>query len=95
VIDGATLEELEPMKIGAGPQGLAVDETTNTLYVALANHATPPFVSGLGVVIDVPAQRLILPVVPILPVGIDWVDVAVDPARDMIYVAKPSLTARS
>jgi YVTN family beta-propeller protein len=87
VIDGATLQQLEPIKIGPGPQGLAVDETTNTLYIALANHASPPFVNGLGVVIDDPAKRQILPIVPILPIGIDSVDVAVDPAHNRLYVA--------
>ena len=84
VIDGATLQQLEPIRIGPGPQGLAVDETTNTLYVALANHASPPFVNGLGVVIDDPAKRQILTIVPIQPIGIDSVDVAVDPAHDRV-----------
>jgi hypothetical protein len=43
-------------------------------------------VNGLGVVIDDPVKRQILPIVPIEPIGIDSVDVAVDPERDRIYV---------
>lgn len=87
VIDGATDEPLAPIPIGPGPLGMAVDETTNTLYVALCNRSFPPFVNGLGAVIDDGAHREILPVVPIDPLGIDSQDVAVDPEGDRIYVA--------
>jgi YVTN family beta-propeller protein len=87
VIDGATDEVIEPIMIGPGPHGLAVDETTNTLYVALVNRSFQPFVNGLGIVIDNPQHREILPIVPIGPIGIDTQDVTVDPAHDRIYVA--------
>jgi YVTN family beta-propeller protein len=87
VVDGATDEVIEPIMIGPGAQGLAVDETTNTLYVALMNRSFQPFVNGLGVVIDDPQHREILPIVPIGPIGIDAQDVAVDPEHDRIYVS--------
>ena len=86
VVDGAADELLEPIPIGPGALGLAVDETTNTLYVALCNRSAPPFVNGLGAVVDDGVQRQILPVVPIDPLGIDSQDVAVDPVGDRIYV---------
>jgi hypothetical protein len=38
-------------------------------------------------VIEEPGQREILPLVPINPVGIDSVDVTVDPEHDRVYVA--------
>jgi DNA-binding beta-propeller fold protein YncE len=47
VIDGASLQPLEPIKIGPGARGLPVDETTNTLYVALADDVPPEVVNGL------------------------------------------------
>ena len=86
VIDGATDQLLDPIKIGPGAQGLTVDETTHTLYVAIYNPVVQPHTNGLGVVIDAPDHREILPLVPISPIWRGALDVAVDPEDDRIYV---------
>jgi YVTN family beta-propeller protein len=103
VIDGATNQELTPIPIDAGPQGMAVDEATGALYVALSvRHGQPhPPLAALGTVIDGGSGRpQVLPRVDLGEWPIQPSDVAVDPDAGRIYVgglgggalAPPSVT---
>ncbi len=88
VIDGATNTKLTPIDIGPA-HGLAVDETTGTVYTALTRRpggVLPP-INALGAVVDNgidPPQVL----ASVALTGVfESVDVAVDPIGDRLYVA--------
>jgi YVTN family beta-propeller protein len=89
VIDGATNAKLAPIPIEAGPQGMAVDEATGALYVALSvrpgqTHAP---LAALGTVIDdgvAPPQ--VLPRVDLGDPLTQPSDVAIDRESGRIYV---------
>jgi YVTN family beta-propeller protein len=87
VIDGATNAMLAPIEIGRGPQGLAVDHTTNTLWVARNHRSSQPVVIGLSSVTDRPTGYQIHPLIDLSPEGNQPLDVAVDPVNDRVYVA--------
>jgi hypothetical protein len=61
-----------------------VDETTNTLYVALSNRSFAPNVNGLGVVSDDGQHRQIRAIVPIEPLLAQSLAAAVDPDEDRV-----------
>lgn len=88
VIDGATNTKLAPIPMGPA-HGLAIDETTNTIYTTLTRRLGGPLpaVTALGAVIDDGVNRpQVLPTVDLTGV-FEPVDVAVDPIGDRLYVA--------
>ncbi|GAA1011573.1 hypothetical protein Aple_012200 [Acrocarpospora pleiomorpha] len=87
VIDGAANTELPPINMGVGPLGMAVDESTNTIYVAMSRPSASPPVTALGSVTDDGVTRTIHPQVPLGPVGTQPTDVAVDPFNNRLYTA--------
>ncbi|MFI6485775.1 hypothetical protein ACIBH1_48280 [Nonomuraea sp. NPDC050663] len=85
VIDGRTNTELPPIITGPGPLGMAVDENTNTIYIAMSRLAVQPPVTALGAVTDDGVTQTIHPQVPLGPAGTQPWDVAVDPANNRLY----------
>jgi YVTN family beta-propeller protein len=88
VIDGATNAKLAPIPIDAGPQGMAVDEATGALYVALSVRPgqTHPALAALGTVIDDGVAPQVLPRVDLGDPLTQPSDVAIDREAGRIYV---------
>jgi YVTN family beta-propeller protein len=88
VIDGATNAKLAPIPIDAGPQGMAVDEATGALYVALSVRPgqTHPALAALGTVIDDGVAPKVLPRVDLGDPLTQPSDVAIDRESGRIYV---------
>ena len=89
VIDGATRTKLAPIPIGPGPQGLAVDETRDLVYVAVTKRGGgQPEIARLASFLDNGVTRpRVLPSVHLGDPSIQPVDVAVDPGANRVYVA--------
>jgi YVTN family beta-propeller protein len=87
VIDGATNTELPPILTGRGPLGMAVDESTNTIYMAMNRRAEEPIITALGAVTDDGVTQTIHPQVPLGEPLTQPIDVAVDPLNNRIYTA--------
>lgn len=99
VFDAVTNQELTPIQIGAGPGGLAVDQSTNTIFVALSKRGVPVEVAALGSVVDDGVTQVVNPPVSLGPPHTQPTDVALDPGTGRVYVANlgggtvaPSLT---
>lgn len=87
VIDGATNTLRTPILTGPGPNGLAVDESRNTVHVALT-HRPEPFVTAVGSYVDDGVhQPVALAPVPLGEPLVQPGDVAVDPTSNRLYVA--------
>jgi hypothetical protein len=70
--------------VGKGPNGLAVDEATGTVYIGLMYHGSEPVANALGRLLDNGFVTTVLPPVPV-PGGITQPRaVAVDDTR--VYV---------
>ncbi|MGD0477195.1 MAG: right-handed parallel beta-helix repeat-containing protein, partial [Nitrososphaerales archaeon] len=65
--------------VGSAPTGLAVNPTTNLVYVANSGDGTVTVIDGATNTVD--------PVTPAIPVGYNPTGVAVDPATNLVYVA--------
>jgi YVTN family beta-propeller protein len=87
VVDGATNTELAPILTGRGPLGMAVDEDTNTLYVAMSYVSAEPKVAGLTTITDDGVTQVVHPMVSLGASSVQPRDVAIDPLNDRIYVA--------
>jgi len=87
VLDGATNTFLAPIPIGKGALGMVTDPATNRLYIALSHHSTQPHINAVGVVIDDPEVREILPPVVIGPSVTQPADVALDVDNDRLYTS--------
>ena len=87
VINGASLTELPKVQIGLGGQGVAVDQTTNTVYVAMSYRVAQPFVTALGSFTDNGVTTQVHPLVDLGEPLTQPMDVTVDATNDRIYVA--------
>jgi len=85
VIDGTTHAELPQVAIGLSPVRLAVDESTNTVFAAMA-HRPAPEISALGSFVDDGTTTVIQPFVHLPPIGTIPQDVAFDPVTRRVYV---------
>lgn len=89
IIDGATNALLpQAVAIGPGPVGMAVDPTTDIVYVAQTRRAPGlPAVTALGAILDDGTARpRVLPRTDLGDALIQPVDVAVDPASRRLFV---------
>lgn len=86
VVDGATSTLLAPVKVGKGLMGMAVDEATGIVYVAMVHRSSLPQFTALGRMRDTGRTRTILPQVDLGDPGTQAIDVALDPLRHRIHV---------
>jgi YVTN family beta-propeller protein len=78
VISGETNTVTATIPVGSVPDGVAVDEKTNTIYVANSNSNTVSVLSGRTNTVT-----------STIPVGGGLFGVAVDPKTNTAYVANP------
>ena len=86
VVNGATNTLIAPVQVGKGLGGLAVDEATGIVYIAMTHRSSAPQFTALGRVRDTGAVRTVLPQIDLGDPGNQATDVAIDPARDRVYV---------
>ena len=87
VIDGATNTIVQTVDLGRGALGMAVDEASGTIYMAMNNQGIPPLTNSLNVLVDNGQQVTLRGNVTIGPGPSQPIDVAVEPARGLVYVA--------
>jgi len=97
VINGATNALLPAVKVGKGLGGMAVDEATGTVYIAMTFRSAEPAFTALARVVDNGATRTVLGQVDLGEPGIQANDVAL--AKGRVYIGglgggnvKPTVT---
>jgi DNA-binding beta-propeller fold protein YncE len=86
VINGATNSLLAPVKVGKGLGGMAVDEASGIVYIAMTHRSSEPSFTALARVKDNGTVRTVLPQVDLGDPGIQATDVTLDPGRNRVYV---------
>ena len=86
IINGATNALMAPVQVGKGLGGMAVDEATGIVYIAMTHRSSAPNFTALGRVRDLGAAQLVLPQVDLGDPGIQASDVALDPTRNRVFV---------
>ena len=86
ILDGATNALLPPVQVGKGLVGMAVDEATGIVHVAMTHRSSTPNFTALGRVRDTGGTQTVLPQIDLGDPGLQAQDVALDPVRDRIYI---------
>jgi DNA-binding beta-propeller fold protein YncE len=87
IVNGATNVLLPPVQVGKGLGGLAVDETSGIVYVAMTHRSSAPNFTALGRMRDTGATQTVLGQIDLGDPLVQATDVAIDPQRDRVYVA--------